>query len=308
MPQTVLFVGDVNVDLNLSGLLQDPIPDREILASDFEVAIGSSAAIAAVAHASLGARTAFLGLAGDDDYGRFMKTRMAEAGIDVSRIDLAAGLRTGVTVNLVKDHHRTQITYPGAIPLLQVVAEDFAGIDGLVHVHFAGIYQQKLLLPRLAGLIEALHGRGITASVDPQWDESEQWLHSREWLKAADVVFVNADEARSLTKTATVAAAADALAAVCRCLIVKDGSAGALVREHGRESTVAGHEVALADSIGAGDNFAAGYLFARLQTGADAEGALRFGNAAAARSCSFAGGTGARSTRADIVQFLKERE
>ena len=308
MSQTVLFVGDVNVDLNLSGLLQDPIPDREILAADFEVAIGSSAAIAAVAHASLGARTAFLGLAGDDDYGRFMKTQMAQVGIDVDRITLSAGLRTGVTVNLVKDHHRTQITYPGAIPLLQVESDDFAGIDGLVHVHFAGVYQQKLLLPRLAALIEALHARGVTASVDPQWDESEQWLHSDSWLKAADLVFVNADEARSLARVSTLAAAADALAGVCRCLVVKDGSAGALVREHGREFRVEGHRVPLVDSIGAGDNFAAGYLFSRLHSGADAAGALRFGNAAAARSCCFPGGTGARSNQADIVQFLKEKE
>ena len=307
MPSTVLFVGDVNVDLNLSGLRQDPVPDREIIATGFEIAIGSSAAIAAVAHARLGGPTAFVGLAGDDDYGRFMKAQMAEAGIDVGRIRLDPALRTGVTVNLVRDHHRTQITFPGAIPLLQPEADDFTGGD-VVHVHFAGIYQQKRLLPRLAALIGTLRLRGLTASVDPQWDETELWAHSAEWLAAAETVFVNADEARSLTGQEDLAAAIEALSRLCRRVIVKDGAAGALLREAGEEHRVRGHSVPFVDSIGAGDNFAAGYLYSRLQRREDAAAALTYGNAAAARSCSFPGGTGARSRDADIVQFLKERK
>jgi len=308
MPTTVLFVGDVNVDLNLSGLVQDPVPDREILATGFEVAIGSSAAIAAVAHASLGGPTTFLGLAGDDDYGRFMKAQMADAGVDVGRICLDATLRTGVTVNLVKDQHRTQITYPGAIPLLQVAASDLEGIAGLSHVHFAGIYQQKLLLPQLAGLIGQLHERNITVSIDPQWDESERWVHADQWLRVADIVLVNADEARSITGKSDLDAAMDALAGICRCVVIKDGASGAVLREGGREHRVSGFSIPFVDSIGAGDNFAAGFLYSRLQRGEDGPAALGYGNAAAARSCCFPGGTGARSRDADIVQFLKERK
>ena len=306
MASTVLFVGDVNVDLNFSGLKQNPVPDKEIQASGFEVVIGSSAAIAAVAHASLGGKTAFVGLAGDDEYGRFMKTKMSEAGVDVAGIRLKADLRTGVTVNLVAGQTRTQVTYPGAIPRLRPSFADFTGFKDLRHVHFAGIYQQTDLLPELSGLIGQLKKTGVTVSVDPQWDESEKWLFADQWLGLADVVFVNADEALSLSGNGTLGDAIEALSARCTFLIVKSGAGGAVLREAGKEYRVAGHRVDLVDSIGAGDNFAAGFLFARLEKGLDLPSSLSYANAAAARSCCFSGGTGARSQDSDIVHFLEE--
>lgn len=308
MAKTVLFVGDVNVDLNLSGLKQDPVPDREIQAAGFEIAIGSSAAIAAVAYASLGGRTAFLGLAGEDEYGRFMVREMAKTGIDVGGIKLDPEFSTGVTVNMVRDQHRTQVTYPGAIPYFKADPDDFTKIDDLRHVHFAGIYQQRDLLPLLPKLMGHLRSQGISVSVDPQWDETEQWKYSESWLTESDIVLLNADEARSITGAVTLPQALDVLAVRCPCVIVKDGAAGAALREGGREYRVKGHAVDLVDTIGAGDNFAAGFLYARIQKEMDVGAALRYANAVAARSCRFPGGTGARSSDLDIITFLEERQ
>ena len=62
----------------------------------------------------------------------------------------------------------------------------------------------------------------------------------------------------------------------------------------------------LTDTVGAGDAFAAGFLFATLEKGMPPAGAARFGNAVGARSCIFVGGTTARSTCDDIVAFMEE--
>src|SRR4051812_6947693 len=74
----LLFVGDINVDVLMGGLVSLPVIDREITCSSFDIAIGSSAVICAAAFASLGGNASFLGLAGSDDYGEFMLRGMKE--------------------------------------------------------------------------------------------------------------------------------------------------------------------------------------------------------------------------------------
>ena len=63
--------------------------------------------------------------------------------------------------------------------------------------------------------------------------------------------------------------------------------------------------VKVKDTTGAGDNFAAGFLYATFERKMKMKDALRFGNAAGARSCMFTGGVGAKSTYKDIVKFME---
>ena len=45
----VLFFGDINVDVMMGGLVSQPIIDKEITCSSFDITVGSSAAICACA-------------------------------------------------------------------------------------------------------------------------------------------------------------------------------------------------------------------------------------------------------------------
>ena len=56
----VLAVGELNVDVVLTGLKQPPVMGQEILAEQYTECMGSSTAICACAVSSLGAKTAFL--------------------------------------------------------------------------------------------------------------------------------------------------------------------------------------------------------------------------------------------------------
>jgi sugar/nucleoside kinase (ribokinase family) len=75
----VLAVGDLNVDLLLSGC---PLPQagRELLASGMNYTLGSSAAIFAGNLAALGARVCFAARAGDDAPGRFTVEQLQAGG------------------------------------------------------------------------------------------------------------------------------------------------------------------------------------------------------------------------------------
>lgn len=289
----------------MGGLESPPVLDREIRCSSFELALGSSAVISACAYASLGGSARLAGLAGQDDYGEFMLRGLEEFGVDTSLVERTSSVRTGVTVNLVYGSTRTQITYPGAIEQFDGSQLTAAAFDGLQHVHFAGIYQQTKLRSRLTHLLKLAVERGITTSLDPQWDATGRWEGMQEWLPLLSYLFVNEQEACSIAGVTTAEEAAERLARLTSCPLVKAGARGAYAILGGRVTRVPTYKVHVVDTVGAGDCFNAGFLYAVIEDAADLLTIVAFANATAARSCEFAGGTAARSTRADVLAVMR---
>jgi sugar/nucleoside kinase (ribokinase family) len=301
----VAFVGDINVDLLMGGLARPPAVDREVTCESFEVAMGSTAVIAACVYSFLGGRARFFGLAGADDYGRFMLRGMEECGIDTRFVRHTDRVRTGVTVNLIHGSTRTQVTYPGTIRELEPAHIDHPALFECRHVHFSGVFLQEKLRGGLAGLLGEAKGRGISASLDCQWDPAGQWRGLEEWLPLLDVFFCNGDEARSITGEGDAEAACRALARRTARPLVKLGAGGALFTEGGRVVRVPARAVEVVDTTGAGDSFDAAFLFATLEQGLELKPAVRFAVAAGTRCCLFRGGTGARSTLRDILDIYE---
>jgi len=287
----------------MGGLASLPQVDREITCESFEITMGSSAAIFACAYASLGGRISFLGLAGNDAYGDYMIAGMKEFGIDTSFIRRTDKVRTGVTVNLIYQNTRSQVTYPGTIAEFSGADVDEAVFSQVNHVHFAGPYQQTRFRPEITRLLQLAKNLGVTCSLDPQWDASERWEYMSEWLPLLDYLFVNQDEALSISKASTVEGALDWLRARTACPVVKAGGAGAYLYDSGQLVHVSGIPVEVVDTTGAGDTFDAAFLFERLEGEKGVREAAVFANAAAARSCLFVGGVSARSSRQDVEAF-----
>jgi sugar/nucleoside kinase (ribokinase family) len=302
----VLFVGDINVDVIMGGLASLPVVDREITCESFDVTMGSTAVLAACAYAALGGRSAFLGLAGRDEYGEFMVRGLEARGVDTRLVRRTDRVRTGVTVNLVYGSTRTQVTYPGTIAEFEGRDVDAAALAGARHVHFAGPYQQTKFRPEIARLLDLAAGLGISASLDPQWDATERWEHMDEWLPRLAYLFVNDSEAVSITRASSPEAACLELGRRTRLAVVKTGPAGAMVAVDGALRRVPGYPVTVVDTTGAGDNFDAGFLYATLERGDGPVRACAFANAVAGLSCEVVGGTTARSTCDRVLTFMEE--
>src|SRR5215467_11415911 len=75
----VSVVGELNLDLVLTGLPERFEPDREHLASDFALTLGSSSAIFAHNFAQLGNRVSFHSAIGGDPLGEICLQRLAES-------------------------------------------------------------------------------------------------------------------------------------------------------------------------------------------------------------------------------------
>jgi sugar/nucleoside kinase (ribokinase family) len=306
--KSVLFTGDINVDVLMGGLASLPVVDKEIICTSFDVAVGSSAAICACAYASLGGNSSFLGLAGEDDYGQFMLRSMNELGVQTKRVRRTSAVHTGVTVNLSYQSTRTQITYPGTISAFD--GADVGGDDlrGINHLHFAGPYLQTHFRPHLGRLLKLARQMGISTSLDPQWDPSEKWEFMDQWLGDLDYLFVNEGEAMSIAGAASVGKAAQILAGRTRCAVVKAGSAGSVVYCGGVLHRGKARKVKVIDTTGAGDCFDAAFLYATLEKNFPLPEALRLAGACGSRSCTFAGGVAHRSTYQDLLDFLAQPE
>ncbi len=308
MRPRALFVGDINVDVILGGLESLPVVDREITCQSFDVEMGSTAVLSACAYAALGGDAGILGLAGLDEYGEFMLRGLRQRGVNTDLVRRTDQIGTGVTVNLIHGATRTQITYPGTIAEFDGAGIDRALLKPFTHLHFAGPYLQTRFRPEIARILDLAAGLGLTRSLDPQWDPTEKWELMDHWLPRLSFLFLNSDEAMAISGTASPERAVSWLGTRTRFPVVKNGADGALLWIDGRPEVVPPFPVQVIDTTGAGDSFNAGFLFATLNRKMEARAAARFANAVAARSCAFIGGTAARSSLSDVVQYMMAAE
>ncbi len=287
----VLFLGEINVDLIFNGLLRHPEIDKEVACRDFTITIGSSTAICAAAFSALGGGAAFYGLAGKDYFGDFMVRQLISCGVDTSEVEISEKVKTGVTANLNKGHTRSQVTYPGSMALFSAEKADKAFLGRFSHVHCSGIYLQESLLPRLPDIYCRARDGGLTTSLDTQWDGSEKWLFLDKILPCLDYLFVNYDEALSIAGTPDIEKALSILTKYDTAAVIKRGEMGAYFRGQSGDTVLLPTEpLDPVDTTGAGDNFDAGFLYARLIGNYDLEKAIGFAHKAAAAGCRSTGG------------------
>src|SRR5512136_1507308 len=96
----ILLAGEINPDLILSGDVIPEFGQVEKLVDSAVLTIGSSSAIFACGAARLGLKVAFVGLCGEDIFGRFMLDELSQHGVDVSGVRVDPALQTGLSVIL----------------------------------------------------------------------------------------------------------------------------------------------------------------------------------------------------------------
>lgn len=304
----VVVLGDCNPDLVLTGDEIEPsFGQVERLVDGADLMIGGSGGIFAAGAARLGLRTAFVGMVGDDVFGKFMCDALSERGVDISGIVVDPSLRTGITVILSRPGDRAILTFPGTIAALDAADVDPKLLTTTRHVHVASYFLQTSLAPSLPILFQRAHDAGTTTSVDPNWDPQERWDGGiRELLGSVDLFLPNAEEAIRIGGVQDAREAALALASGGPLTAVKLGAAGALAVDHsGPVAEVPGLAgVELVDAVGAGDSFDAG-LITGLLSGLTVERALSLGCACGALSTQAIGGTSAQPTLAQALEAVE---
>lgn len=302
----ILVAGEINPDLILSDPHLEPrFGQAETLVRQAELTIGSSSAIFACGAARLGLRVAFVGVVGDDEFGRFMCRALATAGVDVSSVLVEADQRTGLSVLLCRGSDRAILTFPGAIAALRAEQVPTTLLRRARHLHVASLFLQTGLQPGLASLFQQARTCGLTTSLDPNWDPTEAWAGLENVLPGTDVFLPNEAEALAITRTADLNGAVSRLKGWVRMGAIKRGAQGAVGWLGEEQAHVEALPLEVVDTVGAGDSFDAGFVCGFLH-GWDLRRCLQLAVTCGSLSTRAAGGTAAQPTLAEAMRHMKD--
>ena len=302
----ISVVGELNADLILYGLPATLEPEREHLADNFAMTLGSSSAIFAHNLSLLGSRVGFTSCIGEDALGKFCVERLSQAGVDVSGIKVLGGKTTGVTVILPLPKNRYILSYLGTTLDLQMAHLDVDYLRSASHFHLSSFFLLRALRPELPNLFAKMKHAGLTTSLDTNDDPEDLWADDvKSLLRHVDVFLPNEREACKLTGTTDARSALNALSKLVPTVVIKCGPQGALAKRGSEEFLATPVSVQPVDTVGAGDSFNAGFLH-KFVRGANLQDCLEYGNVAAALSTTRAGGTEAFRDRAHREKSLRD--
>ncbi|MDJ0820187.1 MAG: adenosine kinase [Paracoccaceae bacterium] len=255
---------------------------------------GGSVANTIAGIGNLGLRSAFIGRVHDDDLGQFYAEAMTNDGIDFVNAPVSGGeLPTSRSMIFVSpDGERSMNTYLGISAELgpEDVSDDVASQAEIVFLegYLFDKDKGKEAFIRTARSCRAAGGKTGIAISDPFCVER----HRTDFLTLIehemDYVIGNEDEIRSLYQNGDLEADLKAVAAICPLVVCTRSGDGVTVMQNGQRTDIPVTKVTPVDATGAGDQFAAGFLYG-LATGRDVETAGRMGCVAAAEVISHLG-------------------
>ncbi len=224
------------------------------------VASGGSASNTITGIAKLGVDTGFIGRVGEDFFGNYYKE-------DLEKYNVKSLLRicdedSGVATTFVsKDGQRTFGTYLGAAAGLtaeDLKSEDFAGYN---YFYIEGYLVQNLDLIRKAVILAKENGAKVVLDM-ASYNVVEA---SKDFLleiipQYVDILFANEDEAKALCN-AEPEEALEIISKMVEIAIVKVGENGSWIKRGHEKTFVPALKVNCIDTTGAGDLYAAGFLY-----------------------------------------------
>ena len=227
-----------------------------------ELVAGGSAANTISSTAIFGMDSGFIGKVGDDDLGHLFKSDQEQYGIRSTLLKGVHSSGRAMVFITAPNAERTFAVYLGAA--LELVPEDlkpeyFQGYD---YFHIEGYLVQNQATIRRA--VELAKEAGCIISLDMASynvvESNNAFLHDLV-ENYVDIVFANETEAKAFTGCEP-REALDKIAQSCRIAIVKVGKEGSMVKSGEEYHFIEAWPAKPIDATGAGDTYAAGFLYA----------------------------------------------
>ena len=253
---------------------------------------GGSAANTVAGVASFGGRAAFIGTVRDDQLGEIFRHDIRACGVDFDVPSGTEGPSTARCLILVTpDAQRSMSTYLGISSLV-----DPANVDEELVAAGKVVYCEGYLwdMPQTIEAIKKAFDRARASGGKVGFALSDDFCvdrHRDDWLRLVDervdLLFANEEEICSLYQC-DFDAAAEAVRGRCEVAALTRSEHGSVIVTPDETIRVPAEPVHVEDTTGAGDLYAAGFIYAYTQ-GRDIETCARLGSAAAAEVISHLG-------------------
>jgi len=271
----IVGFGAMNIDHLYK--VDEIVADGEQSVNGFESLPGGSAANTIYGLAKLGVKAGFVGAIGIDDDGEGLIKDFKNVAVDTSQIRIKQEVKTGSTICL-SDRLGGRAIYvsPGANNLLGPEDIDLAYLSQSQMVHLSSFADDRQFNLQVS-VTEKL-SISVTVSLAPGMLYVARGLKDlAPLLKRAHIVFMNREEIERLTGDGFKSGAREIAKSGCRIVVVtlgkgldkgKAGMVTAYIYDGKQEYEVESEEVTSKlplESTGAGDAFAAGFIFGFLR-------------------------------------------
>ncbi|MCQ2184239.1 MAG: adenosine kinase [Bacteroidales bacterium] len=224
---------------------------------------GGSAANTITCTSIFGMPSSFIGKIGDDELGLLFKSDQEQYGVKTMLLKSEHSSGRSMVFVSGGNAERTFAVYLGAA--LDLVPEDLKPeyFEGYDYFHIEGYLVQNQALIRRA--VELASAAGCIISIDMASynvvESNNAFLHDIV-DKYVDIVFANETESRAFTKIDEPREALREISKHCKIAVVKVGKDGSWVKSGNDEFYIPVWPADTIDATGAGDTYAAGFLYA----------------------------------------------
>lgn len=296
MKPEIIIIGAAIIDVLVRPVSEEVFHTGSYPAEDISMSVGADALNEATILSRMGKRVRLETVIGKDKAGKYIIDHCKENGIEVEDSCIQEDLTTGINVVLVKeDGTRNFLTNPGgSLRSLRLEDIKFPFPESAGLICFASIF----VFPHIGVkeleeiFFQAKMQNKIVCADMTKRKKNETVSELAPALKYIDYLLPNDEEAMLFTEKDSVEEAAEALVdAGVKNVIIKCGSHGCLVRNQEECFRLPAQPgVNCIDTTGAGDSFAAGFLYA-LSEGKSLRECAEYGNLCGARAVSVVGAT-----------------
>jgi len=306
MRYDVITAFDTCVDLVVD--LGETIPEfdqKEKLVDSFSLEMGGSSCIFACQCAKLGLKTTGIGVIGEDAFGRVVIDGLSESGVDTSYVKSDATFKTGLGVLLTRNTDRAILTYSGTIGATGPELFTNQLLTDSRHLHIGSYYLLTGLINAFPDILRRAKEFGLTTSLDTNWDPLEKWELPDEVISNLNIFLPNENEAMYITGSRDVIEAARQLAERIPIVVIKQGEKGGIVVSGNQLIHLTPIDVQVIDTVGAGDSFDAGFIWAYLN-GMDLKDCLHSGLYCGSMNTAKTGGTKGQARLSELKKHLSK--
>lgn len=307
----VICLGAAVVDIPLRPVSRDVFDIESYPVDNIAMTIGGDALNEATIISRIGFKTGVMAAIGDDAAGQHILNSCMKDNINIEGITIDPEINTSINIGLVtEDGERTFITNRnGSLWKENIKHVDFEMFKDCKILSLASIFNCPLLDgPSLVRIFKAAKEAGCIITADMIMPRLKETLDDvKEALSYVDYFFPNYDEACLLTKeTDEKKVAAKLFDCGIKNVVMKIGKRGCYIKNADGDMIIpACKNVTAIDTIGAGDNFASGFIAAILQGKKINECGI-YANCTAAVSVQFPGATNGVKSKQDVENMLSQ--
>lgn len=230
---------------------------------------GGSAANTIIAFSEFGGKAAYITVLGNDSLSEFYSNEFNGLGVILHAPKLPDEDTGKCLILITPDAERTMNTYLGATSKFspEHVKEELIAQANWLYIEgyeFSGENSTRAIFKSIE--LAKHYNTKISVTFSDAFITEVFNANLLSVVKQADLVFCNENEALSFAKTNSIEEAEKYISEICPNYVITKGANGSLIRWQGETLQVPAYHTVPKDTTGAGDMFAAGFLYGIIKT------------------------------------------